>query len=100
MKVRVEVDSNCFTDFGELTPDREAVIVEYLRLIRELLESTGGVPPRAVQVHRGEPPGYALEDENWRIAWNVIKTGGLLRGRSITIQLTQVSLKSRPRTSL
>ncbi len=95
MDVRVVYDETCHVDVGELTPDREALIVESLRALRELFEKTNGHPPGAFQVAQVPLPKFTWQDQNWSITYTVQERKRFGRAASVVVSFRRVALKSQ-----
>jgi len=96
MIFRVQLDSKCESDFGDLTTDSQALIVEYMRWLREqLVETEGRLPDSGkVQESNGETT-YSWSDSNWYVTYKMKQHGNFLTGRYTMIRITRIQLMRR-----
>jgi hypothetical protein len=91
MRIEVQFAQDCQLDLGERTPDRRALLLEYIRFIRELFLEHRGTLPTAEPIE-GRPNQYLYEEEHWRIIYSSEITRGWFSVRRIRIQIHSIEL--------
>jgi hypothetical protein len=88
MSVRVRLESHCAFDIGERTPERKALVKQYVKAFMTYAAEHGGQPPGSYRL-AGKSPAWAWSDANWEINYTVTQAGG-----NVTISIYAVRLHS------